>query len=67
MKASQVKTTPASQFDTPMEPCAICGEECRPFGYINKGKGQVCSKSCDEEYHRIRSRRWLRKKLHAVE
>lgn len=47
-----------SHLDVELRNCAICGTTSHPFGYINKGRDQVCSKACDEEYHFKRFEQW---------
>jgi len=36
------------------KPCYICSKPSKPFGYVNKGAGHVCSKACDAEYQKAR-------------
>jgi recombinational DNA repair protein (RecF pathway) len=36
------------------KPCYICGKPSKPFGYVNKGAGHVCSKACDAKYRETR-------------
>jgi hypothetical protein len=31
-------------------PCIMCGTVSHPFGYVNKGNAQVCSRACDDRY-----------------
>jgi hypothetical protein len=48
-----VKATAVSErfdMDIQRRPCIVCGHVSHPFGYVNKGTGQVCSKACDQRY-----------------
>jgi hypothetical protein len=47
-----------SHLDVELRDCVICGTASHPFGYVNKGKNQVCSKACDEEYDANRFKQW---------
>jgi uncharacterized CHY-type Zn-finger protein len=49
MKSTFVKQTLDSNLAERV--CVVCGAASHPFGYVNKGDAQVCSKACDETYN----------------
>ena len=58
MKATAVRDD--FDMDVVQRPCIVCGTVSRPFGYVNKGNAQVCSKICDERYEHERSHEAVR-------
>ena len=53
MKATQVKPQEYPTVPKQCTVCANCGNPCTyVYGYVNNGKGAVCSRSCDERYQK---------------
>lgn len=54
MKANQVgqpQSKVKHECETiPPKACAVCGKVSPPYGYVGSGRGQVCSRKCDNEY-----------------
>jgi hypothetical protein len=59
MKATQVKRQQKGESDRTLNnrPCTVCGAVTLPYGYVAHGKGQVCSRACDDTYNQKEKQR----------
>jgi hypothetical protein len=55
MKANQaghgnVEKPKPEEYRIPPVPCIVCGKITQGYGWVDGGKGKVCSRKCDNEY-----------------